>query len=210
MERSRLYDCLARIGKLVESPERIRIVDALCQADRSVEAISLEIGLPVRTVSHHLQKLKKDCFVVSRKQGRFVIYSISGNEIVTFFEQMKQLSELIFPEITLSLQKMRDERISVNESLLPTNSILIDVRPLEEYNKAHIPGAVCIPFNNFESNIKSIPEGVSVIAYCRDKYCDIADKAVKILKDRGFNAWRLEDSVSARMAAAKPLVTGKE
>ncbi len=210
MERSRFYDCLARIGKIVESPERIRIVDALCQADRSVEALSRETGLPVRTVSHHLQKLKKDCFVVSEKQGRFVIYSIAGNEIATFLDQMKQLSELIFPELTLSLQKMRAERASLDESLLPANSILIDVRPAEEFNKAHIPGAVCIPFKHFEKNIKNIPEGTSVIAYCRDKYCDIADKAVKILKDKGFNAWRLEDSVSARMATEKPLVKEKE
>ncbi len=210
MERSRLYDCLSRIGKLVESPERIRIVDALCQADRSVEALSRVTGLPVRTVSHHLQKLKKDWFVVSEKQGRFVIYSIAGKEIATFLDQMKQLSELIFPELALSLQKMRADRISLDESLLPVNSIVIDVRPTEEYNKAHIPGAVCIPFKNFEKNIKSIPEGASVIAYCRDKYCDIADKAVKILKDKGFNAWRLEDSVSARMATKKPLVKGKE
>lgn len=210
MERIRLYECLARIGKLVESPERIRIVDALCQAERSVESLSGVTGLPVRTVSHHLQKLKRDSFVVSEKRGRHVIYSIAGEDIVAFLEQMKQLSENIFPEITLSLKQLREHRSILDESTPPVNPMLIDVRPVEEYNQAHIPGAISIPFHNFENNMKSIPEGTPVIAYCRDKYCDLADQAVEILKKNGYSAWRIEDSVSARMAEAKPLESEKE
>ncbi len=210
VERIRLYDCLARIGKLVESPERIRIVDALCQADRSVESLSAVTDLPVRTVSHHLQKLKRDSFVVSEKRGRFAIYSIAGEDIVAFLEQMKQLSESIYPEITLSLKKLRENRSLLNKSELPVNPMLIDVRPADEYNNAHIPGAVSVPFENFAENMKIIPEGTPVIAYCRDKYCDFADQAVEMLKDNGYSAWRIEDSVSARVAEARPLVNGKE
>lgn len=205
MERIRLYDCLARIGKLVESPERIRIVDALCQAERSVESLSEVTGLPVRTVSHHLQKLKRDSFVVSEKQGRFSIYSIAGEDIAAFLEQMKQLSENIYPEIQLSLSKLRENRSLLNKSKLPVNPMLIDVRPVEEYEQAHIPGAVSVPFRNFEENMKTIPEGTPVIAYCRDRYCDFADQAVEILKKNGYKAWRIEDSVSARLADAEPL-----
>ncbi len=210
MERNRLYECLARIGKLVESPERIRIVDALSQAERSVESLAEVTSLPVRTVSHHLQKLKRDGFVVSRKNGRYVIYTIAGNDIVIFLQHMKELSANIYPEITLSLHELRQNRRLPDGNVIPPNSMLIDVRPLEEYTHAHLPGAVCIPFINFEENMKIIPEGTPVIAYCRDEYCDFADQAVEILKKNGYSAWRIEDSVAARVAAAEPLVTGKE
>ncbi|MCK5131437.1 MAG: metalloregulator ArsR/SmtB family transcription factor [Candidatus Sabulitectum sp.] len=209
MERIRFYECLSRIGKLVESPERIRIVDALCQAERSVESLSEVTGLPVRTVSHHLQKLKRDSFVVSEKRGRFAIYSIAGENIVSFLEQMKYLSENIYPEIALSLKDLREKRTLLNESALSVNPMLIDVRPVEEYNQAHIPGAVSVPFQNFKENMKSIPRGTPVIAYCRDRYCDIADRAVEMLKQNGYSAWRIEDSVSARLAEARPLINGK-
>ena len=210
VERVRIYECLARIGKLVESPERIRIVDALCQAERSVEALSEATGLPVRTVSHHLQKLKRDSFVVSRKDGRFVIYSVAGKEIVNFLEQMKQLSESIFPEMAVSLSRLRKNRHFPEGESTPANALLIDVRPEEEYLEAHIPGAVSVPFENFRENMKAIPEGTPVIAYCRDRFCDIADRAVTMLRDRGYSAWRLEDSVSARVADAEPVVRGEE
>lgn len=199
MERNRLYECLARIGKLVESPERIRIVDALCQAERSVESLAMVTGLPVRTVSHHLQKLKRDSFVISEKRGRHSIYSIGGEDIAVFLEQMKSLSENIYPEIALSLKDLRENRSLLSESDHPINPMLIDVRPVEEYDQAHIPGAVSVPFDNFKENMKSIPEGTPVIAYCRDKFCDFADQAVQILKQNGYQAWRIEDNISARM-----------
>ncbi len=147
---------------------------------------------------------------MSEKRGRFAIYSIAGEDIVAFLEQMKQLSESIYPEITLSLKKLRENRSLLNKSELPVNPMLIDVRPADEYNNAHIPGAVSVPFENFAENMKIIPEGTPVIAYCRDKYCDFADQAVEILKDNGYSAWRIEDSVSARVAEARPLVNGKE
>ena len=210
MERIRLYECIARLGKLVESPERIRIVDALCQAERSVESLSEVTGLPVRTVSHHLQKLKRDSFVVSEKKGRYAIYSVAGEEVVSFLERMKLLSESIYPEVTLSLKELREKRSLLDKADLPVNPMLIDVRPVEEYDQAHIPGAVSVPFQNFRENMKTIPEGTPVIAYCRDRFCDFADQAVEILKKNGYQAWRIEDSVSARMAEARPLVNRKE
>ncbi|MCK5785499.1 MAG: metalloregulator ArsR/SmtB family transcription factor [Candidatus Sabulitectum sp.] len=210
MDRIRLYECMARLGKLVESPERIRIVDALCQAERSVESLSEVAGLPVRTVSHHLQILKRDSFVVSRRSGRYVIYSVAGEEVVAFLERMKLLSENIYPEMTLSLRELREKRSLLDKTALPVNPMLIDVRPLEEYDQAHIPGAVSVPFLDFKENMKVIPEGTPVIAYCRDRFCDFADQAVEILKQNGYQAWRIEDSVSARMAEARPLVNRKE
>jgi len=209
MDRNRLYNCLARVGKLIESPERVRILDALCQAERSVESLSSITELPVKTVSHHLQKLKKDHFVQSRKDGRFALYSVVDDDIVKFIEQLKNLTEHIFPEMKLAMSEMRTERKLLSESDKPLNPLLIDVRPYEEFKRAHIPGAVNIPFKNFEENMKIIPKGTPVIAYCRDRFCNYADQAVSILINNGYNAWRIEDSVSTRVAEAMKLEKGE-
>lgn len=209
MDRNRLYNCLARVGKLIESPERVKILDALCQAERSVEGLSTVTELPVKTVSHHLQKLKKDHFVQSRKDGRFALYSVTDNDIVKFIEQLKNLTEHLFPEMQLALNEMRSERKLLTEVEKPVNPLLIDVRPYKEFKQAHIPGAVNIPFQDFEENMKVIPKETPVIAYCRDRFCNFADQAVSILIENGYNAWRIEDSVSTRVAEETKLEKGE-
>jgi DNA-binding transcriptional ArsR family regulator len=146
VERVRIYECLARIGKLVESPERIRIVDALCQAERSVEALSESTGLPVRTVSYHLQKLKRDSFVVARKEGRFVIYSVAGKDIVTFIEHMKRLSESIFPEMALYLSQLRKNRRIPRGEATPANALLIRCTTGRRvHGSTHSRRCICTP-----------------------------------------------------------------
>ncbi|MDA8262002.1 MAG: ArsR family transcriptional regulator, partial [Actinomycetota bacterium] len=50
-----LYEQLARIGKVVVHPKRIELLDLLCQAERSVEALAAATGLKVTTASAHLQ-----------------------------------------------------------------------------------------------------------------------------------------------------------
>ena len=42
--RADLYEQLARIGKVVVHPKRIELLDLLCQAERSVEALAEATG----------------------------------------------------------------------------------------------------------------------------------------------------------------------
>jgi rhodanese-related sulfurtransferase len=73
--------------------------------------------------------------------------------------------------------------------------LLLDVRPTEEYEKAHIPGAVSIPIEELEEKLSSLPANCDVIAYCRGPYCLMSAEAVEILKAKGINAFRLEEGV---------------
>lgn len=212
MNRDQLYICLAKVGKLVESPERLRIVDALCQAERSVESISSVTGLPFRTVSHHLQKLTDYGFLERRKDGRRVIYSITGVEITAFLETMKSLAENLFPEIPLAINESGRNRVKSENDANCSSPVIIDLRPVEEYRNAHVPGAISIPFMELTEKLHLIPEGSPVLAYCRDKYCDLADRAVRLLEEKGYKAWRLEDGVTARQTDGRPVTrerTGK-
>jgi rhodanese-related sulfurtransferase len=73
--------------------------------------------------------------------------------------------------------------------------IVLDVRPAEEYQSGHIPGAISIPLKELEQRLSELPLDQEIVAYCRGPYCVLAVQAVEILRERGFHAFRMEDGV---------------
>jgi rhodanese-related sulfurtransferase len=69
------------------------------------------------------------------------------------------------------------------------------VRPKEEYEEAHIPGAVSMPIEELREKLSTLPTNCDVVAYCRGRYCLMSAEAVELLKSRGVNAFRLEEGV---------------
>ncbi len=72
---------------------------------------------------------------------------------------------------------------------------VLDVRPSEEYQAGHIPGAISIPLKELELSLLSLPQNQEVVAYCRGPYCVLAVQAVEVLRAKGFNAVRLEEGI---------------
>ena len=72
---------------------------------------------------------------------------------------------------------------------------VLDVRPVEEYDAGHIPGAISVPLSTLEDQLALLPADRDVVAYCRGPYCVLALEAVGILRSHGFQAVRLEDGV---------------
>ena len=70
---------------------------------------------------------------------------------------------------------------------------MIDVRPSAEYAAGHIVGARSIPADRLARELRSLPDDVEIVAYCRDPYCLLADDAVRLLRRKGRIARRLED-----------------
>jgi rhodanese-related sulfurtransferase len=73
---------------------------------------------------------------------------------------------------------------------------VLDVRPVEEFEAGHIPGARSIPVSELAGRLKEIPQGRDVVAYCRGPYCVMAVEAVGLLRRHGFRAHRLEQGVA--------------
>ena len=73
--------------------------------------------------------------------------------------------------------------------------ILIDVRPREEYQAGHLPGAISIPLRELEPRVGEIPRDKAIVVYCRGPYCIYADEAIELLAAQGWNATRLEEGV---------------
>ena len=211
-----VYEQFARIGKAISSPKRLEILDLLCQGPRTVEVLSQEAELSVANTSRHLQVLRSARLVEADKEGVFVRYRMADQAVCDFFRAMRLLAEKRLAEVEQIKQRFfRDregmEPVNQQELLRRVRSaevIVVDVRPTEEYLAGHIPGAISIPLKELKRRLSDLPKGRQIVAYCRGPYCVLALKAVELLRKKGFQALRLEDSVQDWRARGFPVETG--
>jgi rhodanese-related sulfurtransferase/DNA-binding transcriptional ArsR family regulator len=198
-----LYQEFARIGKCLSSPKRLEILDLLSQSPKSVEGIAKNTGMTVANVSQHLQTLHNARLVNFKKQGNFVFYELTDSTVSDFMTTFHNLSEKQLVQVQQIKKEFLNNNFEMDGLSLPElkkrmdngEVLLLDVRPREEYEEAHIPDAVSIPIEELEEKLSSLPANIDVVAYCRGPYCLISVDAVELLKSKGINAFRLEKSV---------------
>jgi rhodanese-related sulfurtransferase len=212
------YGQLARIGKALSSPKRLELLDLLCQTERTVEALADQTGMSVANTSQHLRVLEAARLAGARKQGRFVVYSLTDALVCDFFRSLRILAEDRLAE----LEQIRRRFLQDKENLSAVDRdtlmnrvragevVVIDVRPLEEYRTAHIPDALAIPLGELKRRLSQLPRSKEIVAYCRGPYCVLATNAVEMLRARGFRAHRLEASIQDWRASGFPVASGLE
>ncbi len=62
--------------KALSEPLRLRIVSALRAGPKSVSELSESLDVELVTVSHHLKILRSAKLVETKRQGRFILYSL--------------------------------------------------------------------------------------------------------------------------------------
>ena len=67
-----------------------------------------------------------------------------------------------------------------------------DARPEAEYQAGRIKGAVSAPLEQLVSIAGTLSKRREAVAYCRGPYCVYADDAVRLLRERGLRARRLD------------------
>ena len=87
--------------------------------------------------------------------------------------------------------------------------VVLDVRPAPEFEAGHIPGARSVPVEELRQYLRALPKDAEVVAYCRGPYCVYADDAVRLLRRRGYRAWRLEDGFPEWKRAGLPVAAGQ-
>ena len=196
------YAQLARIGTAIASPKRLEILDILAQGSKTVEAISRETEMSVANTSQHLQTLLDARLVDFQKQGLYSYYKLADTTVANFILSLQLLAEKQIAEIQRLREEMYSnkdniEQIKMGELLdrMKNGQVtLIDVRPKEEYEILHIPGANSIPIEELEKHLSLLPKNQEVVAYCRGRYCLLSVEAVELLRNHGFSAVRLEES----------------
>jgi rhodanese-related sulfurtransferase len=208
-----IYEQFARIGKAAASPKRLELLDLLGQGPRSVEALAEETGQSVANVSQHLQVLRAARLVDAKKEGLYVNYRLADEGVAKFFLAVRELAESRTDEIARVARTFFDERDALEpvdrsaliERVRSGEVTVLDVRPAEEFHAGHIPGAVSIPVADLKRRLASLPKYREVVAYCRGPYCVFAVDAVKVLRENGFKAVRMDEGVLEWKARGLPV-----
>jgi rhodanese-related sulfurtransferase/DNA-binding transcriptional ArsR family regulator len=189
----------ARVAAAFASPKRIEIIDVLAQGERNVETLAAETGLSVANTSRHLQVLKVSGLAASRKEGLQVFYRLADPSVLAGYRVLRELAEERLAEVDRLVRDYFNgvdgmEPVGRTELLERARSrdvVVVDVRPHEEFEAGHIRGALSIPLSVLEKHLSEIPTQRDVVAYCRGPYCVLAAEAVRMLRRRGYRAFRL-------------------
>ncbi len=199
------------MGALAE-PSRLELLELLAQCERSVEDVARTLGAKINTVSHHLHVLLDRKLVRSRKEGRRVYYSATTFG-VRLWSAVVELAASELSEVKVAMQELLESGDRVEpvdypkllERLADNEVVLVDVRPREEYEAGHVPGAVSLPIEELREQLDSLPKDKEVVAYCRGRYCALSYEAVRWLQERGFSAWRVAEGVAEWKASGYEL-----
>jgi rhodanese-related sulfurtransferase len=201
--KSFVYEQFSRIGKAFSTPARLIILNILCQGEHTVETLAGYAGLTVANLSRHLQVLKAANLVKMRRDGKFIYYMVADETTCRFFSDFKDFAYNQLVEIRTALQEISKapsrlhpvDREELMKRLNEEDTLIIDVRPEDEHQQGHLPGAVSIPLEELERRLSELPEDKGIVAYCRGRYCILADKAVDLLLAKGYRAQRADDGV---------------
>jgi rhodanese-related sulfurtransferase len=64
--------------------------------------------------------------------------------------------------------------------------LLVDARPREQYNVAHIPSAISMPLNEIPLYAGSLDKGRMIVTYCGNYNCPISTEAAERLVSLGY------------------------
>jgi rhodanese-related sulfurtransferase/DNA-binding transcriptional ArsR family regulator len=207
-----LYDQFARVGKALASGKRLELLDLLAQGERDVAALAAAADLGLTTASAHLQTLRQANLVTTRRDGTRILYRLAGADVAQLYARLRDVAQSHLPDVEAArvaylgadggepvtreqLQKLARRRLVT----------VLDVRPTEEYEGGHIPGAVSIPLDELAARLAELPDGGQIVAYCRGAYCVLAHDAVALLRRRGRRAQRLADGMLEWRLAGLPV-----
>ena len=208
-----LYDQVARVGKALASPKRLEILEMLAQGEKAVETLAAEVAIDVKLASAHLKELKEARLVQVRREGKRMIYRLSGSDVAQLGVTLRHVAGEHLLELRMALQQMMAEpdrltQVGRKELLAQAKRgevVVLDVRPPEEFDTAHLPFARSVPLAELAHRLSELPRDVEIVAYCRGPFCLMSDEAVKLLREHGYRARKSFDGVSEWQAAGLPV-----
>jgi len=198
--KNELYDQFARLAKAMANGRRLELIDLLAQGPRTVEALAEEADQSVANTSQHLQVLRQARLVETSRRGNYIHYRLADDHVLRLWTELRHAGEARLAEIGSLVQMFMIDRgslqpVSQDELMRRLENrevIILDVRPMPEYNAGHIAGARSIPINELDSRLRELPKSRRIVAYCRGPFCVFADQAVIRLRAHGYKAFPLE------------------
>src|SRR5688572_4384387 len=175
-----------------------------------------QTSVEIKNTSARLRVLRQARLVETRREGTYVFYRLADDDVFHFLRCLQTLGKHRLAEVEQVAElylTSRDEMepVTVQElrGLMRDQKVtVLDVRPREEYEAGHIPGALSIPVKELGRRLGEIPKRREVIAYCRGPYCVFSVEAVGLLRKHGYRARRTEEGLPDWRAEGHPVVSG--
>lgn len=208
-----LYTQFARIGQAVSSPKRLELLDLLGQGEKTVEQLAEQTATALKNTSAHLRALRQARLVETRRDGTHVWYRLADEGVAAFLLALQALGRHRYAEVREVAESYLERRDSLEpippeelrRRLNAGDVTLIDVRPGDEFAAGHIPGALSVPVAELADRLRELPKRKEIVAYCRGPYCVMAVTAIELLRQRGYRARRLIESLPAWRARGYPV-----
>jgi DNA-binding transcriptional ArsR family regulator len=84
-----------RLFKVLGDENRLRILQALEQGERSVSEILEKTGLPQTLASFHLRTLREAGVVTTERKGPFIFYSLADASLPNLLEACSRYAETL-------------------------------------------------------------------------------------------------------------------
>jgi rhodanese-related sulfurtransferase len=190
------YEALATVPGALANKSRLELLELVAQRPRPVGELAAEAALTVANASQHLQVLARSRLVSVKRRGRYAYYE--ADEAV--YGLLKAVHDIAGRAVDLDAIRLRHlgtaasgvADLDVARVLLSDpRSVLLDVRPREEYESGHLRSAVSLPLDALRRGEVPIDASRRYVVYCRGPFCVFADEAVALLEERGLEATRL-------------------
>ena len=211
-----LFAQFAAIAKTLGHGHRLELLEQLAQGERTAEILAQPLS--VANASQHLQHLRRAGLLKSRRQGKFVYYTLADDGILDVLTALRRIAERNVAEVERVVRsyfnKLDDLEPVTRKQLLKMIRqgavTVLDVRPPDEFALGHVLGAVNIPLRALKERLSEINPDREIVAYCRGEYCVLSFEAVALLRARGFKVRRLEAGLPEWRAAGMPIKRGSE
>lgn len=200
-QQQTIFTQLATMLGGISSPVRVQLLHFLSQGPLTVEVLSQKIDQSVANTSMHLRKMLACQLVSVSVMAQKRLYSLHP-AVLEFWESCQNLMQKIDPSLSLDLQSVFGEEIEWKLDLISTlkqikngTVQLLDVRPMDEVDQDLLDLPVIhIPSSDLKNNLKKISHEKPVLVFCRGRLCGLSAHTVNMLRQNGYEAYRLNSS----------------
>lgn len=195
-----VFEGMALVLASLSAPVRIKLMHFLAQAPLTVEVLSQKIDQSIANTSMHLRKMLHENIVSVESMGQKRLYSLHPAAF-EFWEQCQDFIQKVQPALNLPTEKIYGDinwTHSLEESfklLKDEKIIFLDVRPRDEASSMIAnKNFIHIPSNELETHLSKLSKKKDIVVYCRGRMCALSAFTVNYLRERGYSAYRLNES----------------